>query len=40
MISFVDQDLTLKPRTDLYLFIFGGREFHTDRPREHKTHLI
>ena len=25
MISFVDQDLTLKPRTDLYVFIFGGR---------------
>ena len=24
--------LILKPRTDLYVFIFGGREFQTDGP--------
>ena len=22
----------MKPRTDLYVFIFGGREFQTDDP--------
>ena len=28
---------TLKPRTDLYIFIFGGREFQTDDPENAKV---
>ena len=39
MISFVDLDLTLKLRTDLYVFIFGGREFQTDDPENTKLTL-
>ena len=39
MISFVDQDLTLKLRTDLYVFIFGGREFQTYDPEKAKLIL-
>ena len=31
--------LTLKPRTDLYVFIFGGREFQTDGPEKAKLVL-
>ena len=30
---------TLKPRTDLYVFIFGGREFQTDDPENAKLTL-
>ena len=26
----------MKPRTDLYVFIFGGREFQTDDPENAK----
>ena len=33
MISFVNQDLT---QVYLYVFIFGGREFQTDAPRNAK----
>ena len=29
----------LKPRTDLYVFIFGGREFQTDDPENAKLVL-
>ena len=31
--------LILKPRTDLYVFIFGGREFQTDGPEKAKLFL-
>ena len=30
---------TLKPSTDLYAFIFGGREFQTDDPENAKVIL-
>ena len=29
----------MKPRTDLYVFIFGGREFQTDDPENVKLIL-